>query len=448
MVNKLSLMLFAVPLLSVAAFANTTPSANCTPFPVTFTNGAGGPSPVSCPAFSVPGGTLTGVALTYAADYQFGSDPGPNTIQVTFVAAAPGGVTWSPMSQTLTDTGGSSSGPRPTGGANATAGISAAAFSSPFNVNVSSLVSQGTVATSSGAVSIVYTFNPPPAISLSCPANTGTVGVAYNSALVATGGVPAYTFSITAGALPPVLTLNTSTGGITGTPTTAGPFSFTAKVVDSTGTVAGTTTANCTITIVVQPPPPPPPPPPGVCNASTPIFSRGPGDAFQVRYASNLDVGDSFVDITNAGSQLDGTGASSNLCVNVFTFDPAEELISCCACLVTPNGLQSLSVRQSLISNPLTPGIPTSVVLKLVASVPVTGVLASGMRAWGTTLHALATTPTSFGTTETEFSQTTLSASELTHITSTCGFIQANGSGFGICKGCAAGGLGASTSAQ
>ena len=132
MVNKLSLMLFAVPLLSVAAFANTTPSANCTPFPVTFTNGAGGPSPVSCPAFSVPGGTLTGVALTYAADYQFGSDPGPNTIQVTFVAAAPGGVTWSPMSQTLTDTGGSSSGPRPTGGANATAGISAAAFSSPF----------------------------------------------------------------------------------------------------------------------------------------------------------------------------------------------------------------------------------------------------------------------------------------------------------------------------
>ena len=89
----------------------------------------------------------------------------------------------------------------------------------------------------------------PPAIKLVCPTNTGEVGVFYNSSLVATGGVPPYTFSIVSGSLPPGLTLNTSTGAITGTPTTPGAFSFTAKVVDSTGTAAGTTTANCTITI-------------------------------------------------------------------------------------------------------------------------------------------------------------------------------------------------------
>jgi hypothetical protein len=41
-----------------------------------------------------------------------------------------------------------------------------------------------------------------------------------------------------------------------------------------------------------------------------------------------------------------------------------------------------------------------------------------------------------------------LSAAELAHITSTCGFIQSNGSGFGICNGCAAGGLGAGASSQ
>jgi hypothetical protein len=48
-----------------------------------------------------------------------------------------------------------------------------------------------------------------------------------------------------------------------------------------------------------------------------------------------------------------------------------------------------------------------------------------------------------YGVTETAFTPATLSAAELTRITSLCGFIQSNGSGFGICAGCALGGLGA-----
>jgi hypothetical protein len=179
----------------------------------------------------------------------------------------------------------------------------------------------------------------------------------------------------------------------------------------------------------------------------------GPDDAFQVRYASNLNIGDSVVNVTNTGTS--GTAGafgqiSGNICVNVYTFDPAEELISCCACNVTPNGLQSLSVRGSLTSNPLTPAIPTSVVIKLLASdagagcnASAPGALVSGMRAWGTTLHALPTSPVSYGVTETAFSNGGLSAAELAHLTTFCGFIQANGSGFGICSGCSTGGLGA-----
>jgi hypothetical protein len=173
-------------------------------------------------------------------------------------------------------------------------------------------------------------------------------------------------------------------------------------------------------------------------------------DTFQVRYASNLTVGDSFVDITNTGATV-AAGASQNLCANVYTFDAAEELIACCTCSVTPNGLQSLSVLKSLISNPLTPAIPPSVVIKLVASTGacnaavVTGV-AHGLLAWGTTLHqnTSVATPT-YTLTEGAFSFADLSAAELAHITSTCGFIQSNGSGFGICKGCSAGGLGAAS---
>jgi hypothetical protein len=171
-------------------------------------------------------------------------------------------------------------------------------------------------------------------------------------------------------------------------------------------------------------------------------------DTYQVRYAANLNIGDSFVDFTNTGATV-SAGVPENLCMNVYTFDPAEELISCCTCSVTPDGLVSLSVLQSLISNPLTPAIPTSVVIKVVASTglcnaaTVTGV-AHGALAWGTTLHQnTSTAAASYQVTEAPFSFADLSAAELTHITTTCGFIQSDGSGFGICKGCSAGGLGA-----
>jgi len=76
-------------------------------------------------------------------------------------------------------------------------------------------------------------FSLPPVISLSGPTGTAQVGVPYSSGLVASGGVPPYTYSIIGGSLPPVLSLNASTGAITGIPSTAGTFNFTAQVVDS-----------------------------------------------------------------------------------------------------------------------------------------------------------------------------------------------------------------------
>ena len=57
-------------------------------------------------------------------------------------------------------------------------------------------------------------------------------GVAYSTGLSATGGTPPYTWSLAGGALPAGLTLNSS-GTITGTPTAAGSFSFTAQVADA-----------------------------------------------------------------------------------------------------------------------------------------------------------------------------------------------------------------------
>src|SRR5277367_6134499 len=148
---------------------------------------------------------------------------------------------------------------------------------------------------------------------------------------------------------------------------------------------------------------------------STVVFAD---DTFQIKYAANLNIGDSYVNFTNSGATV-ANGVSQNLCVNLYTFDPQEELISCCYCSVTPNGLVSLSVVKSLISNPLTPAIPTAVVIKAVASTgacnasSVTGV-AHGLLAWGTTLHQNTSTATpTYAVTETAFSNADLSAAEL-----------------------------------
>ena len=66
----------------------------------------------------------------------------------------------------------------------------------------------------------------------------GAVGQAYNQPVQATGGTGALTWSIIAGILPQNLNLNPSTGAISGTPTAAGPSSFTVQVADTAGHAA------------------------------------------------------------------------------------------------------------------------------------------------------------------------------------------------------------------
>ncbi|HWQ56097.1 MAG TPA: putative Ig domain-containing protein [Bryobacteraceae bacterium] len=66
----------------------------------------------------------------------------------------------------------------------------------------------------------------------------GIVGSPYTQALSASGGAPPYTWSVTAGALPPGLVLDSARGAITGTPSAGGNFPFTLRVADSSGAFA------------------------------------------------------------------------------------------------------------------------------------------------------------------------------------------------------------------
>jgi len=223
--------------------------------------------------------------------------------------------------------------------------------------------------------------------------------------------------------------------------------------------------------------------------AVVPAFAQ---NSFQVKYVPNLNVGDSFVNITNTGAvfglnlnlnappgmagmppQID---KNDDLCINIYVFTPDEQEQECCSCLLTSNGLATFSVQNDLTSNFLTFHPRNDVVIKLLATAscipqatggcfpqssaancnaatagelptinalgqfvsvgppPPSGQpLAPGMRAWGTALHANTTAPPTYQVTETRFETGELRQRELDRITGLCSFIQQNGSGSGIC---------------
>jgi hypothetical protein len=110
-------------------------------------------------------------------------------------------------------------------------------------------MSQGT---SSQPAEVIVTPVPPLTVTTtSLPG--GQVGTAYGQAtLAATGGVTPYTWAVTSGSLPPGLTLDTSTGMISGTPTAYGTYSFTVTVTDAESPAM---TASQPLSITVKPAP-------------------------------------------------------------------------------------------------------------------------------------------------------------------------------------------------
>lgn len=61
------------------------------------------------------------------------------------------------------------------------------------------------------------------------------LGASYSQTIATTGGTTPFTWTLTAGSLPAGLSMNSTTGAITGTPTATGSSSFTVGITDSTG---------------------------------------------------------------------------------------------------------------------------------------------------------------------------------------------------------------------
>jgi hypothetical protein len=108
-----------------------------------------------------------------------------------------------------------------------------------FTVQVSDSSSPTQTATSPLSITVGTTVSPLSITGSISP--TATVGKAYSSTDQASGGTPPYTWSISSGQLPPGLSLAATTGTISGTPSQAGKYGFTLKVVDSSSPVQSAT---------------------------------------------------------------------------------------------------------------------------------------------------------------------------------------------------------------
>ena len=204
-----------------------TASANGTfNFTVRATDSSTGTGP-----FSATSGPLTltiaAATLTYAP-----ANPPAATVGVAYsqsLASVSGGV--APYTYTI------ASGSLPAGitlASNGTlSGTPSAGGSFNFTVSVTdSSGGSGPVSATSGP--LLLTVNAP-TITITPPTlPTVSAGVAYNQNLTAAGGSGTYTYAVTAGALPPGVTLSTA-GVISGTPTAAGSFPLTITATDSSG---------------------------------------------------------------------------------------------------------------------------------------------------------------------------------------------------------------------
>lgn len=157
---------------------------------------------------------------------------------------------------------------------------------------------------------------------------TGEVGVAYlqsrnpdvNASFTVTGGTAPYVYSRFSGTLPPGLSLNTGTGELTGTPTTAGSYAFQIRVSDQAGA-----TVSRSLRVVIEPAVDASlTPPPGEVNV--PYTARvavagGIGPFTYAVTAGTLPAGLTLDAATGVISGTPTTATSSSVTVSVLVAD-------------------------------------------------------------------------------------------------------------------------------
>ena len=233
-----------------------TASGGATPYAYTIASGAL-PAGLTLAA----NGTLSGTA-TAAGNFTFqvkatDSSTGPaapfsqTTANLSLTIAAPtitltpasltGGTVNSLYSQAITASGGTSSytyaltsGTLPTGITLTTAGLLSGTTTQAGSFPISVTATDSTTGTGPFSKTQAYTLTIAGPVITMTPASllNGTVGAGYSQTLLASGGTSPYTFSTTAANLPAGLSLDAS-GTLSGTPTTAGDYTFSVIATDA-----------------------------------------------------------------------------------------------------------------------------------------------------------------------------------------------------------------------
>jgi hypothetical protein len=153
-------------------------------------------------------------------------------------------------------------------------------------------------------------------------------------------------------------------------------------------------------------------------------FAQDNSVYFTTYFANNVAAApDATVRVINDGD----TGA--NLWAAFYVFDDSQELTQCCACVITPDGLLSESVKTELTINPITGKVPPRGVIKLISSStpdPTATKPTAGLRAWATHVQSTANRfpngPAPYSQTETGFADSNLAATEQALLQNLCYF--------------------------
>jgi len=157
-------------------------------------------------------------------------------------------------------------------------------------------------------------------------------------------------------------------------------------------------------------------------SAATSYFSTSPNKI------------DTTFRLTNPGSD------EPNLCAMAYVFDQDQQMAECCGCMISRDGLRTLSLKRDLIGNPLTGSAPVAGSVLLVTadyssnpSCNASSLTPEGtLVGWAT--HLQSVTQSSSAISEQAFSQMPLSATLSSALQAQCQFIQLLGGGHGICS--------------
>jgi len=326
--NQLQAFVASNLIASPGTVAVTVTSGSVTTGPVNFTiNSSTAPLTINCSPATGP----TAEGVTYLATCTASGGAAPYTWAIGSGALppglAPGGTTGS--SFTISGT------PASTG-----------AYSYAVKVTDSSSPQQ----TQSQSYSGTITLPPASITSLNCTSANGpsTVGVRYAATCSTSNGIAPFTWTISAGALPAGVTLNGSASGtatISGTPTTAGPYSYTLTVSDSSpsplfasqafnGSIAqpgspALTIAPANLSFLYRPDTGPP------AAQSLSVFSTGAAATFTVAVNAiwlsatplgGQTPGNISISVVNVASLAPGT-YTAQVTVNAFNVSPSSVTI-------------------------------------------------------------------------------------------------------------------------